>query len=98
MPCRSDPVALLDLCSYRDQRNAPAAVVLRLYEGLSEPEIAGVLACPPGTVRSLEFRAMRSLRADLTLLRRAAGDRHEVGDLVVAILLAASGVAAGGRL
>lgn len=42
-----------------------AAIVLRFYEDLSEPEIAEILRCRPGTVRSLVFRAMRTLRADL---------------------------------
>ncbi len=39
-----------------------AVVVLRYYEGLSEAEIAGVLGCSPGTVKSAASRAMVALR------------------------------------
>lgn len=42
-----------------------AAIVLRFYEDLSERETAELLRCRPATVRSLVFRAMRLLRADL---------------------------------
>jgi RNA polymerase sigma factor (sigma-70 family) len=42
-----------------------AAIVLRFYEDLSERETADLLRCRPATVRSLLFRAMRVLRADL---------------------------------
>jgi RNA polymerase sigma-70 factor (sigma-E family) len=38
------------------------AVVLRFYEDLSEAEIAAVLGCRPGTVKSLLSRAMVRLR------------------------------------
>jgi len=40
-----------------------AAVVLKFYEDLSYEEIAGVLDCAVGTVRSLISRALTSLRA-----------------------------------
>jgi RNA polymerase sigma-70 factor (sigma-E family) len=39
-----------------------AAIVLRFYEDLSEREIAEVLECPPGTVKSLISRGMDALR------------------------------------
>jgi RNA polymerase sigma-70 factor (sigma-E family) len=39
-----------------------AAVVLRFYEGLPDAEIAEVLGCAVGTVRSLISRALTSLR------------------------------------
>ena len=39
-----------------------AILVLRFYEGLSDSEIAGVLGCPAGTVRSAASRALATLR------------------------------------
>jgi RNA polymerase sigma-70 factor (sigma-E family) len=39
-----------------------AAVVLRYYEGRSEQEIARILGCRPGTVKSLLSRALVQLR------------------------------------
>ena len=47
-----------------------AVVVLRYYEDLPEAEIARVLGCSPGTVKSHSSRALRTLRATLT------GDRE----------------------
>jgi RNA polymerase sigma-70 factor (sigma-E family) len=45
-----------------------AVVVLRYYEGLSEGEIAQVLGCSRGTVKSQASEALRKLRAsDLVL-------------------------------
>lgn len=44
-----------------------AAVVLRYYEGLSDAEIAGVLGCTAGTVRSQIHRALAALRTRLTV-------------------------------
>jgi RNA polymerase sigma-70 factor (sigma-E family) len=41
------------------------AVVLRFYEDLPEDTIAGVLRCRPATVRSLIFRAVRTLRSEI---------------------------------
>jgi len=40
-----------------------AVLVLRYYEALPDAEIAAVLDCPPGTVRSLAARAFAVLRA-----------------------------------
>ena len=42
-----------------------AVVVLRYYEGLSEREIADVLGCRPGTVKSQASAALASLRTAL---------------------------------
>ena len=39
-----------------------AAIVLQYYEGLSQAEIAGVLACREGTVASLVHRGLEQLR------------------------------------
>jgi RNA polymerase sigma-70 factor (sigma-E family) len=39
-----------------------AAVILRYYEGRSEREIAQILQCRPGTVKSLLSRALHELR------------------------------------
>lgn len=39
-----------------------AALVLRYYEGLPDPEIAVVLGCAAGTVRSLISRALSTMR------------------------------------
>ena len=41
-----------------------AVLVLRYYEGLTDAEIADVLDCAPGTVRSSASRALRTLRLD----------------------------------
>lgn len=42
-----------------------AAVVLRYFEDLSDVQAAEVLGCPPGTVRSLLWRAMDTLRHEV---------------------------------
>lgn len=42
-----------------------AVVVLRYYEDLSEVDIAAVLGCRPGTVKSLAARALNRLRQEL---------------------------------
>ena len=39
-----------------------AVIVLRYYEGLSEAEIAGLLGCRAGTVKSLAHRGLATLR------------------------------------
>jgi RNA polymerase sigma-70 factor (sigma-E family) len=46
-------------------RKQRAALVLRYYEGLSDTEIATVLGCGPGTVRSNTSRALAALRIHL---------------------------------
>jgi len=42
-----------------------AAIVLRFYEDLPETEIAVILGCRPGTVKSLLSRGLRTLRKEL---------------------------------
>jgi RNA polymerase sigma factor (sigma-70 family) len=42
-----------------------AVLVLRYYEDLSEAEIARVLGCRAGTVKSLASRALRRLRLEI---------------------------------
>jgi RNA polymerase sigma-70 factor (sigma-E family) len=52
-------------------RGQRAAVVLRYYEGLPDAEIAAILGCAEGTVRSQIHRALASLRVHL-----AEQERH----------------------
>lgn len=42
-----------------------AVIVLRFYEGCSEAEIAAILKCRPGTVKSSMSRALATLRTGL---------------------------------
>jgi len=61
-----------------------AVLVLRYYEGLSDPEIGEVLRCRPGTVRAYASRALAALRIELTERREPAEVRHgrtEVGEV-----------------
>jgi RNA polymerase sigma-70 factor (sigma-E family) len=46
-------------------RRQRAVLVLRYYEGFSDPEIAEVLGCTPGTVRGYASRALAALRVEL---------------------------------
>ena len=48
-------------------RRQRAAVVLRYYEGLTEPETAAVLGCSVCTVKSQTSRALAKLRIDPAL-------------------------------
>ena len=47
------------------------AIVLRFYEDLSEDDIASIMRCPTGTVRSLVSRGMAALRNELGRLEDA---------------------------
>jgi RNA polymerase sigma-70 factor (sigma-E family) len=47
-------------------RRQRAAVVLRFYEDLSELQIAEILQCRPGTVKSLVSRGLETLRNGMT--------------------------------
>jgi RNA polymerase sigma factor (sigma-70 family) len=52
---------VIDRLPYRQK----VVLVLRFYEDLSEAEIAGVLGCRPGTVKSLASRALARLRTEI---------------------------------
>lgn len=52
-------------------RRQRAAIVLRYYENCSDAEIAAVLGCTEGTVRSHISRALRKLRATQDPTRRS---------------------------
>lgn len=56
-----------------------AVLVLRYYEGLPDPEIAAVLGCAEGSVRSLASRAFAALREHPDLRRVPL----EIGDLPI---------------
>jgi RNA polymerase sigma-70 factor (sigma-E family) len=43
-----------------------AAIVLRYYEDLSEHQVAEILRCRPGTVKSLVSRGLSILRGEIT--------------------------------
>jgi RNA polymerase sigma-70 factor (sigma-E family) len=47
-------------------RRQRAVLVLRYYQGLSDPDIAAVLGCQPGTVRGHASRALATLRIEMT--------------------------------
>src|SRR5919198_1780813 len=53
--------AALDRLPYRQR----AALVLRFYEDLSERQTARALGCAVGTVKSLTFRDLRTLREEI---------------------------------
>jgi RNA polymerase sigma factor (sigma-70 family) len=54
----SEMLDAIDVLPYRQK----AVVVLRYWLDLSEAEIAQILGCRPGTVKSLGARALRRLR------------------------------------
>jgi RNA polymerase sigma-70 factor (sigma-E family) len=52
-------------------RQQRAVLVLRYYEDLGDAEIAGLLGCRPGTVRSHASRALAALRIEMSPKSRA---------------------------
>jgi RNA polymerase sigma factor (sigma-70 family) len=64
-PDRTEPElnVLLDIVGRLPVRQR-AAVILRYYEGRSDDEVAKLLQCRPGTVRSLLSRALAQLRTE----------------------------------
>ena len=55
-------------------RQQRAAIVLRYYEGFTDPEIADALDCRPGTVRAHVSRGLATLRAGLADAEEVASD------------------------
>jgi RNA polymerase sigma-70 factor (sigma-E family) len=55
-------------------RRQRTVLVLRYYQGLSDAEIADVLGCRPGTVRGYAFRALATLRVELSPRALAASE------------------------
>ena len=78
-PALADPAAEVDERAelwrqlVRLPRQQRAVIVLRYYEGLPDSEIAEVLGCRPGTVRSNAARALATLRVELTELSTSEG-------------------------
>jgi RNA polymerase sigma-70 factor (sigma-E family) len=58
-----DGLSLRDALA-RLPRRMRAVVVLRYYDDLPDPEIAAILGCSTGTVRSQAARALAKLRSD----------------------------------
>jgi RNA polymerase sigma-70 factor (sigma-E family) len=54
-----------------------AVVVLRYYEGLTESEVAAVLDCSLGTVKSQASKAMAKLRVDPAMTAAHSGQESE---------------------
>jgi RNA polymerase sigma-70 factor (sigma-E family) len=59
-------------------RRQRAAIVLRYYENLSDPEIAAAMGCAETTVRSYLSRALATLRADAVGNAPKGGLHHAV--------------------
>ncbi|MEZ0065330.1 RNA polymerase sigma-70 factor (sigma-E family) [Streptacidiphilus sp. MAP12-20] len=62
--------------------NQRTMLVLRYYEGKTDPEIADVLGISVGTVKSSIWRALRRLREDETLASQDGDLGHAFGELV----------------
>jgi RNA polymerase sigma-70 factor (sigma-E family) len=62
--------------------NQRTMLVLRYYEGKTDPEIADVMGISVGTVKSGIWRALRRLREDETLAAQDGDLGHAFGELV----------------
>jgi RNA polymerase sigma-70 factor (sigma-E family) len=62
--------------------NQRTMLVLRYYEGKTDPEIADVMGISVGTVKSSIWRALRRLREDETLAAADGDLGHAFGELV----------------
>ena len=75
------PGPMIEPSIYRAVKQLPvrqrACVVLRYFEDRTESEVAGVLNCSVGTVKSQLARARARLERDLRTLSEPAGDRDE---------------------
>ena len=60
-------------------RRQRTVLVLRYYQGLPDTEIADVLGCTPGTVRGYAFRALKTLRVELSPRALAANEEGRQG-------------------
>jgi len=60
-PAAQELLDVIDTLPYRQK----AVIVLRYYEDLSEADIAKLLRCRPGTVKSLASRALTRLRKEI---------------------------------
>ena len=74
--CRSSTAPCSGHWCARFPHRQRAVIVLRYYEDLSEAQIADVLGCAPGTVKSQSSAAKGALRRALA----AAGVGEEVGE------------------
>ena len=71
-----DPAAVPDPAQTPVPEDLRTAIVLREIDGLSYEEIAQVMDCPIGTVRSRIFRARDAISAKLRPLLDAAPDKR----------------------
>ena len=58
------------------------ALSLREFEGLSYEEIANVLACPIGTVRSRIYRGRETIQEKINFLNEGRGNKHEITEIL----------------
>jgi RNA polymerase sigma-70 factor (sigma-E family) len=68
----AEKAAVWALCAELPRKQR-AAVVLRYYEGMSDAEIAEILDCTAGTVRSQIHRALAALRTKLNVAEEVGG-------------------------